>query len=64
MTYTKKGYTESEILEALNMIKDICDEQEDCETCPFADRVEVCHIQTKAPQDWDLRKERVWRAFD
>lgn len=64
MTYTDKGYTEAEIMEALDMIRDICHEQHDCEDCPFADRDADCRIQARAPEDWYLRNDKIWRAFE
>ena len=63
MTYTNKDYTRAEIVEALYMIQDICEQQEGCENCPFADQNEVCLIQCMSPESWTIREEAVWRAL-
>lgn len=65
-TYTDKGYTRTEILEALDMIRYICEQYKECENCPFANRDEVCQIHYTRPELWNVKKEteRIWRAFE
>ena len=64
MTYTNRGYTEADIIEALDTIRYICKEYEDCKNCPFTDGGEICHITNENPAYWNVKKETVWCAFE
>ena len=60
-------HTQEEILDALQVIKDTCDEieeqKEGCYKCPFS-RNGLCIILDKEPSRWELNFEgAVWRAF-
>ena len=59
-------YSKTEIAKALNVIKDICDE-EDCSRCPFGRGNGGCNLATGfSPCAWkvvEVEKEEVWRAF-
>lgn len=52
------------ILDALTLIKDICDKNNDCEDCPFC-CANCCILREDiAPQDWKLNNaDEKWRAF-
>lgn len=61
------GYTEEEIIKALQVIKNICTEQGVCnEKCPFVkpgiSQYADCNIGLEIPQDWDLNVPS-WKAF-
>lgn len=56
-------YSHKEILEALNIIHEIC-LNTSCSKCPFT-RDGECEITLNAPDDWDIKDEdeTIWRAF-
>lgn len=58
-------HTKEEILKALHIIKDICqDESTDCDNCPFGNDEDLCRIKDRIPANWEINKEdSVWRAF-
>lgn len=45
-------HSEKEIIDALNVIQDVCGDM-DCYTCPFS-RGAVCVINEVAPSEWDI----------
>lgn len=53
------------ILGALEIIKNVCNEQFDCETCPFYSPKEIeCCITAHRPRNWVAYKEtNCWRAL-
>lgn len=54
------------ILEALRMIKKVCEAYADCTKCPFRnwERLSGCHFKDIAPVHWCLdESEEPWRAF-
>ena len=56
-------YNQEEIVKALKTIQCVCEQQKECETCPFS-KNETCILQMEAPIDWDIAdKEIVWKAF-
>lgn len=59
-------YTKNEILKALTIIKEICDEANDCDICPYGDCMGICQIlNNDSPNTWIIKEsEGVWRAFD
>jgi hypothetical protein len=59
-------YTKNEILKALTIIKEVCEEVEDCINCPYGDCMGVCQIlQNDTPNSWAIKEaEEVWRAFE
>ena len=65
-------HTREEILDALKVIKETCDDFDCCNACPFYKFTESlnwnasCAIrdQNETPADWELRENHdVWRAF-
>jgi hypothetical protein len=64
-------YTKQEIVNALNIIKNICKHNQECEECPFYAKVpdwdeDSCLIEHGAPAYWDIvepEQEPTWRAF-
>lgn len=59
-------HTKEEILNALHVIKDICqDESMDCDNCPFGNEESLCLIKSSIPYHWEIKKsEEIWRAFE
>lgn len=56
-------YTKEEILNALQIIKDTCEESKCC-SCPFGNIHEMCVIQDAPPSHWSFAdEEKLWRAF-
>lgn len=52
-------HTTEEVLQALQVIKDECDEQQNlCTDCPFYINY-TCKIVTNEPHDWNLRIKKV-----
>lgn len=62
-------HTKEEILNALQIIKDEC-EDTDCCDCPFGFKDGIpyrCMLKTDAiPEEWRIKNEKdsVWRAFE
>lgn len=58
-------HTKEEILNALHVIKDICqDESMECDNCPFGNEESLCLIKSSIPTNWIINEEdNVWRAF-
>lgn len=60
-------HTKEEILNALHVIKDTCEEISDgaCSKCPFSDKYGHCFINEIIPANWNFKKEEEsWRAFE
>lgn len=59
-------HTREEILNALHIIKDTCDEinDGDCPKCPFCDKQWNCIICKQSPHYWDIKDDEPWRAFE
>lgn len=52
------------ILDALELIRNICKDCEDCENCPFCCDDYCIFVEGNAPEDWKLNsKNDIWRAF-
>lgn len=60
---TMEIYSHKEILRALNIIREIC-QNTSCSKCPFFSGIE-CEITLNTPDDWDIKNEdeTTWRAF-
>ena len=58
-------YTQEEILYALRMLKEICEEHKSCSKCPFGTADSMCLITEYTPTSYILNEEgvRVWRAL-
>lgn len=58
---------QKDILKALKLIQSVCEEHEECGTCPFRDddsAMPGCLIQHTAPAEWKIKdQETSWRAF-
>lgn len=54
-----------DIIEALRIIKNTCEEQEDCVCCPFGDNTELCLINSIIPKEWDINPNppAEWKAL-
>lgn len=58
-------HTREEILNALHVIKDICDDETiDCYNCPFGNDENLCRIKDRIPANWRIKDEEIWRAFE
>ncbi len=59
-------YSQEEIIHALEVIQETCNERDCCQYCPFwqDDISGSCRIRGARPEYWDINKEQsVWRAF-
>ena len=58
--------TQEKIIEALYTIKDVCNEHDRCEDCPFGEKINgvgKCVINRKLPEYWEITDGvEVWRA--
>ena len=59
-------HTKTEIIKALIVIKDVCEEVEGCDTCPYGDCMGVCQVlNNDTPNSWIIKQtDEVWRAFE
>ena len=59
-------HSQEKIISALNVIKDVCKEQERCQNCPFGTEAIQCKIKFSSdPRDWDIAEPIInWRAFN
>ena len=60
-------HTSEEILDALKVIKEVCEENKRCYSCPLHSyKDEWCNLKYWDAEDWDLNEgedDRAWRAF-
>lgn len=58
-------HTREEILDALKVIMETCEEFDKCKRCPlYSTDSEMCGIQNMDPENWELSTgETFWRAF-
>ena len=53
------------ILEALETIKEVCEEANSCSNCPLRDWNFECMLITQQPYTWKLVSDTTpWRAFE
>lgn len=55
-----------EIINALKIIKNECNSNTRCQTCPFSDNNQInnCKIIMDLPYNWNINEKiDVWRAF-
>lgn len=62
-------HTKDEILNALDIIKDTCDDffatkGKGCFDCPFGDDMGHCSINEQTPFSWELSPYKIWRAIE
>ena len=59
--------TKEEILNALTIIKQVCDNADECINCPLRENRngDACYVKSSLPQDWKIGEEQppMWRAF-
>lgn len=61
MTTISRG----KVLEALNTIKEVCEQTENCSDCPLRGWTLDCMLITTQPHEWKLVSDTTpWRAFD
>lgn len=59
-------HNQKEITDALNVIKETCNNENACQSCPLYSSVSgKCHFQTQlTPNYWRINEQtEVWRAF-
>lgn len=59
-------HTKEEIINALKVIKDECNQTSECDDCPFADKNNNCAFSTEVPPDWEIAElppPEKWRAL-
>lgn len=57
-------HTREEIIQALTVIKDECNEAKNCCYCPFGRECGMCNIRNDSPYEWKFNEEEpVYRAF-
>lgn len=55
------------IINALKLLKQICEERNECDDCPLrdGDTMPSCQLQNTPPAEWKIKDEKIkWRAFD
>ena len=54
------------ILEALDTIKEVCEQTRSCSDCPLRDWNLNCMLETQQPYTWHLvsDEDTPWRAFE
>lgn len=57
-------YTREQIIQALTVIRDTCEEYDDCSECPFSNRGDclVCSEGT-SPEEWAINEFKSWKAI-
>lgn len=63
----KMEHSRKEIIEALKIIKDVCIDNLECSTCPFA-HIANGYVKCKLdeePTNWNIndQKDEIWRAL-
>lgn len=63
----KMEHSRKEIIEALKIIKDVCIDNLECSTCPFA-HIANGYVKCKLdeePTNWNINdeKDEIWRAL-
>ena len=59
----KMKHTREEILKALRVIKETCEEYEDCEVCPLFTN-DTCNVTRRRPEKWEINDNvEVWRGL-
>ena len=53
----------NDIIEALKIIRNLCEEMENCDVCPLRYDNDYCTLEKVCPQDW-LIADNNWRAFE
>lgn len=57
-------HTQEEIINALQVIKDVCNKNEKCVMCPLRSRGVGCTLMNTFPNQWEIKNnETNWRAF-
>lgn len=54
-----------EIIEALNILQETCNEADSCFRCPLSDGEDKCVIRDCefSPGEWDIKRDELWKAF-
>ncbi len=55
-------YSNADVLDALDLIKNICIATYNCEDCPFM-KNGSCYIKHVDPEKWEISHHYIWRAF-
>lgn len=57
-------YSQKQIIEALTVIIETCEENRDCNTCPFFNQGK-CLVSSggESPEEWVLNETKPWKAI-
>lgn len=50
------------VIEALKIIRKLCEEATDCSVCPLRCNHDECTLEKVCPQDWLITEDN-WKAF-
>lgn len=57
-------YSEKEVINALKVIKEVCENTEMCRFCPLRNGYDSCSLRSEIPSKWKLNEPREpFRAF-
>ena len=60
----KVKHSETEIITALNIIRDECDDVPNCEDCPFGNGDGDCLVTYCPPSEWNInQREDSWKGL-
>ena len=51
------------VLEAVNTLKKLCEEMEDCDECPIRGGNSGCYVRDGFPADWEIEPHEKWKVF-
>ena len=57
--------SKEEIIEALSILQEVCNETDVCYKCPLSNSEGMCVIRDYeiSPSGWDIKTEEIWKAF-
>lgn len=56
-------HSQEKIIEALKVIRDTCEEHDDCCECPFSDGGDCLICSEESPDEWHLNELKSWKAI-
>lgn len=57
------AYTREQIIQALTVIRDTCEEHDDCCECPFSNGGDCLIRSDESPEEWHLNDSKSWKAI-
>lgn len=59
-----KEITKEDIVEALKVIKSVCEDNLFCKDCPLGDNEGNCKLKRLEPRSWQISElDSIWRAL-